>query len=146
MDELAMELLLLLVILPAVQDQNQGREWLKYLVQRYYLNIATVPLGLSNKISRWCEGVSWVLSLQSYMFGDSQEAVEVEVRGEEDEEEFGEVRVETSFQMSRYIPRLRWFPIISMRKALEQLTKHCFRGRDPRASSLSTNPSTSVAG
>ena len=34
-DELAMELLLLLVILPAVQDQNQGREWLKYLVQRY---------------------------------------------------------------------------------------------------------------
>jgi len=44
-DELAMELLLLLVILPAVQDQNQGREWLKYLVQR------------------WCEGVSWILSL-----------------------------------------------------------------------------------
>ena len=34
-----MELLLLLVILPAVQDQNQGREWLKYLVQRY-LNVA----------------------------------------------------------------------------------------------------------
>ena len=33
-DELAMELLLLLVILPAVQDQNQGREWLKYLVTR----------------------------------------------------------------------------------------------------------------
>ena len=33
-DELAMELLLLLVILPAVQDQNQGREWLKYLVIR----------------------------------------------------------------------------------------------------------------
>ena len=30
-----MELLLLLVILPAVQDQNQGREWLKYLVQRF---------------------------------------------------------------------------------------------------------------
>merc|ERR1719357_1048380 len=41
-----MELLLLLVILPAVQDQNQGREWLKYLV------------------TRWCEGVSWILSLQ----------------------------------------------------------------------------------
>ena len=27
------------------------------------------------------------MSLQSYMFGDSQEAVEVEARGEEDEEE-----------------------------------------------------------
>merc|ERR1712088_1123386 len=70
-DELAMELLLLLVILPAVQDQNQGREWLKYLV------------------TRWCEGVSWILSLQSYMFGDNQEAVaEVEeVRAEEVEEQ-----------------------------------------------------------
>ena len=43
------------------------------------------------KTTRWCEGVSWVLSLQSYMFGDSQEAVEVEARGEEDEEELGEV-------------------------------------------------------
>jgi len=66
-----MELLLLLVILPAVQDQNQGREWLKYLV------------------TRWCEGVSWILSLQSYMFGDNQEAVvEVEeVRAEEEVEE-----------------------------------------------------------
>merc|ERR1719334_2165125 len=66
-DELAMELLLLLVILPAVQDQNQGREWLKYLV------------------TRWCEGVSWILSLQSYMFGDNQEAVveAEEVRAEE---------------------------------------------------------------
>jgi len=70
-DELAMELLLLLVILPAVQDQNQGREWLKYLV------------------TRWCEGVSWILSLQSYMFGDNQEAVveAEEVRAEEEEEE-----------------------------------------------------------
>ena len=44
-------------------------------------------------ILRWCEGVSWILSLQSYMFGDSQEAVqEVEARGEEDEEELGEVK------------------------------------------------------
>ena len=41
---------------------------------------------------RWCEGVSWVLSLQSYMFGDTQEAVEAEAAGgEEDEEEMGEV-------------------------------------------------------
>ena len=34
-DELAMELMLLLVILPAVQDQNQGREWLKFLVRQW---------------------------------------------------------------------------------------------------------------
>ena len=46
-----------------------------------------------HNILRWCEGVSWILSLQSYMFGDSQEAVqEVEARGEEDEEELGEVK------------------------------------------------------
>jgi len=52
-DELAMELLLLLVILPAVQDQNQGREWLKYLV------------------TKWCELIAWALDIHSYMFGDS---------------------------------------------------------------------------
>ena len=118
-----MELLLLLVILPAVQDQNQGREWLKYLVQRsafcnslflifsvcffFFLGLLCVIYihGDSdcswfwseqndqiNNIPRWCEGVSWILSLQSYMFGDSQEAVqEVEARGEDDEEELGEV-------------------------------------------------------
>ena len=73
------------------------------------------------------------------MFGDSQEAVEVEARGEEDEEELGEVKGETSFQFSRYIPRLRWCPI-NMRKALEQLTKPCFRERDPPVSSHSPNP------
>ena len=43
-----------------------------------------------NDILRWCEGVSWILNLQSYMFGDTQEAVEVEVRGEDEEEEQGE--------------------------------------------------------
>ena len=48
-------------------------------------------LNFNIKIFRWCEGVSWVLSLQSYMFGDSQEAVEVEARGEEEEEDLGEV-------------------------------------------------------
>ena len=47
-------------------------------------------LGSINDISRWCEGVSWILNLQSYMFGDTQEAVEVEVRGEDEEEEQGE--------------------------------------------------------
>jgi len=52
MDELAMEFLLLLVILPAVQDQNQGREWLKTVVLK------------------WCRAVAWLLNLQSYMFGD----------------------------------------------------------------------------
>ena len=47
-------------------------------------------LGSINDILRWCEGVSWILNLQSYMFGDTQEAVEVEVRGEDEEEEQGE--------------------------------------------------------
>ena len=90
------------------------------------------------KTTRWCEGVSWVLSLQSYMFGDSQEAVEVEARGEDEEEELGEVGG-TSFQFNRYIPRLHWCPT-SMRKALERLTKLCFRERDPPVSSRSPNP------
>ncbi len=34
-DELAMELLLLLVILPAVQDQNHTREWLKAIIKAW---------------------------------------------------------------------------------------------------------------
>ena len=42
-DELAMELMLLLVILPAVQDQNQGREWLKVMVRQ------------------WCRLTAWTL-------------------------------------------------------------------------------------
>ena len=51
-DELAMELMLLLVILPAVQDQNQGREWLKCVVRQ------------------WCKCVAWMLNLHSYLFGN----------------------------------------------------------------------------
>jgi len=51
-DELAMELMLLLVILPAVQDQNQGREWLKAVVKQ------------------WCKLASWALNLHSYLFGN----------------------------------------------------------------------------
>lgn len=51
-DELAMELLLLLVILPAVQDQNHSREWVKWLVRK------------------WCGLASWALGIRSYMFGD----------------------------------------------------------------------------
>ena len=34
-DELAMELLLLLVVLPAVQDQNHTREWLKKAIRAW---------------------------------------------------------------------------------------------------------------
>ena len=51
-DELAMELMLLLVILPAVQDQNQGREWLKCVVKQ------------------WCKLAAWTLDLHSYLFGN----------------------------------------------------------------------------
>ena len=55
-----MELLLLLVILPAVQDQNHTREWLK------------------NCIKGWCSVAAWFLDLRSYLFGD------VAVDGEEE--------------------------------------------------------------
>jgi len=51
-DELAMELLLLLVILPAVQDQNHTKEWLK------------------NLIRAWCRVAGYILDLRSYLFGD----------------------------------------------------------------------------
>ena len=58
-DELAMELLLLLVILPAVQDQNHTREWLK------------------NAIRAWCSVAAWFLDLRSYLFGDTNEDVDI---------------------------------------------------------------------
>ena len=45
-DELAMELLLLLVILPAVQDQNHTREWLKKCIRA------------------WCSAAAWILDLR----------------------------------------------------------------------------------
>ena len=57
-DELLMELLLLLVILPAVQDQNHTREWLK------------------NCIKGWCSVAAWLLDLRSYLFGDEAAAGE----------------------------------------------------------------------
>jgi len=69
-DELAMELLLLLVILPAVQDQNQGREWLKFIVRK------------------WCRCVAFILNLQSYMFGDHLE-IDVEPVAPAGHEEHG---------------------------------------------------------
>lgn len=47
-----MELLLLLVILPAVQDQNHTRE------------------GLKAGIKAWCSMASYILDLRSYLFGD----------------------------------------------------------------------------
>ena len=50
-----MELLLLLVILPAVQDQNHTREWLK------------------NAIRAWCSVAAWILDLRSYLFGDTND-------------------------------------------------------------------------
>ena len=53
-----MELLLLLVILPAVQDQNHTREWLK------------------NCIKGWCSVAAWLLDLRSYLFGDVASAEE----------------------------------------------------------------------
>jgi len=58
-DELAMELLLLLVVLPAVQDQNHTREWLK------------------NAIRAWCSAAAWILDLRSYLFGDTPEDLEL---------------------------------------------------------------------
>ena len=61
-DELAMELMLLLVILPAVQDQNQGREWLKVMVRQ------------------WCRLAAWLLDLHSYLFGSLETTPVVEAR------------------------------------------------------------------
>ena len=54
-----MELLLLLVVLPAVQDQNHTREWLK------------------NAIRAWCSAAAWILDLRSYLFGDTPEDLEL---------------------------------------------------------------------
>lgn len=69
-DEISMELLLLLVFLPAIQDQNHTREWLKWMVQK------------------WCAIAAWTLDLRSYLFGDvpidNQDDEEVE---EEEEDE-----------------------------------------------------------
>merc|ERR1711953_782781 len=66
-DELAMELLLLLVILPAVQDQNHTREWLK------------------NAIRAWCSAAAWILNLRSYLFGEPNEDNEDNANAEEAE-------------------------------------------------------------
>ena len=52
LDELAMEVLLLMFILPAVQEQNHTREWLKQLIRA------------------WCAFAAWMLNLRSYLFGD----------------------------------------------------------------------------
>ena len=58
--------------------------------------------------------MSWILSLQSYMFGDNQEAVveAEEVRAEEEEEEEqeqgeGEVEVKVCYFQEMYPPCLR---------------------------------------
>uniref|UniRef100_A0A0K2V986 RING-type E3 ubiquitin transferase n=1 Tax=Lepeophtheirus salmonis TaxID=72036 RepID=A0A0K2V986_LEPSM len=63
-DELIMELFLVLVILPALQDHNNMREWLK------------------RAIRLWCLGASGILDLKSYLFGD-----EVDAEGDKDDED-----------------------------------------------------------
>ena len=72
-DELAMELLLLLVILPAVQDQNHTREWLK------------------TAIRAWCSCAAWVLDLKSYLFGEEEENQANNENNAEGNEEVNEV-------------------------------------------------------
>jgi len=51
-DEISMELLLLLVFLPALQDQEHTREWLRWSVRG------------------WCCLTAWCLNLRSYLLGD----------------------------------------------------------------------------
>jgi len=51
-DEISMELLLLLVFLPALQDQDHTREWLRWTVKQ------------------WCCLMAWILDLRSYLLGD----------------------------------------------------------------------------
>ena len=50
--------------------------------------------------------MSWILSLQSYMFGDNQEAVveaeEVRAEEEEEEQEQGEVEYKVCFFFMKY--------------------------------------------
>merc|ERR1712088_243577 len=70
-DELAMELLLLLVILPAVQDQNHTREWLKHLIRA------------------WCRVAGYILDLRSYLFGD----VPLEASNDRDEAEMDGINI-----------------------------------------------------
>ena len=70
-DELAMELLLLLVILPAVQDQNHTKEWLKHLIRA------------------WCRVAGYVLDLRSYLFGD----VPLEASNDRDEAEMDGINI-----------------------------------------------------
>ena len=74
-DELAMELLLLLVILPAVQDQNHTREWLK------------------NAIRAWCSVAAWILDLRSYLFGDTNDDVDEATEAIDDDQEENEEQI-----------------------------------------------------
>jgi len=68
-DEISMELLLLLVFLPAIQDQNHTREWLKWLIQN------------------WCRLAAWALDLRSYLFGGVPVDVAQEVEGAANEDQ-----------------------------------------------------------
>lgn len=50
--ELSLELLLLQVILPALLEQGNTRQWFKSVIRG------------------WCVGVAWLLDLRSYLLGD----------------------------------------------------------------------------
>eukprot|EP00096_Caligus_rogercresseyi_P009390 TRINITY_DN3181_c0_g1_i1.p1 TRINITY_DN3181_c0_g1~~TRINITY_DN3181_c0_g1_i1.p1 ORF type:complete len:884 (+),score=278.07 TRINITY_DN3181_c0_g1_i1:61-2712(+) len=65
-DELIMELFLVLVIVPALQDHNNMREWLK------------------KAIRLWCVGASNVLDLKSYLFGEEGTSSEEDGEDEAD--------------------------------------------------------------
>merc|ERR1719422_2543932 len=86
-DELAMELMLLLVILPAVQDQNQGREWLKCVVKQ------------------WCKMSAWMLDLQSYLFGNLETPVQaVAVNGDNNNDNEGGLAAQHQAMLQREGP------------------------------------------
>lgn len=51
-DEIAMELVLLLLVVPALQDTDHIREWLRWTVRQ------------------WCCVIAWILDLRSYLLGD----------------------------------------------------------------------------
>lgn len=65
--EFSLELVLLQVILPALLEQGQTRQWLKALVRN------------------WCIAISYILDLRSYLLGDEPQEVKNE-EGEEQEE------------------------------------------------------------
>jgi len=86
---MSLELLLLLVILPAVHDQNHAREWLK------------------SSIKAWCEFASWLLGIRSYLFGDIPLNEEQEQVREDEEEDIFEVVDEEEEPVQARLDRLQ---------------------------------------